>query len=186
MLGVSALLLLLAVGFDPGGHAVAARVSAAGAEDWRLPSSAPSREIRGPEAGARIYAANCVACHQADGNGLPGIYPPLAGSEWLGEENRVVRLVLGGLSGRSRFAAGISTRSCRPFGACSQMRKLPRLPATSGRRGAIPVARCARRTWLRPGRKRGQPVRDGEICVQWASALPPDVASDLRLLRSGG
>lgn len=29
--------------------------------------------------GASIYATNCAACHQADGAGLPGVFPPLAG-----------------------------------------------------------------------------------------------------------
>lgn len=30
--------------------------------------------------GARLYAGNCVACHQQDGRGIPGVYPALAGS----------------------------------------------------------------------------------------------------------
>jgi transcriptional activator of cad operon len=33
-----------------------------------------------PEAGARIYDGNCVACHQQNGRGIPGVYPSLAGS----------------------------------------------------------------------------------------------------------
>ena len=44
--------------------------------------------------------ANCVACHQANGEGLPGLYPALADSEWLrGPESRIVRILLNGLSG---------------------------------------------------------------------------------------
>ncbi|MDD5387723.1 MAG: cytochrome c oxidase subunit II [Gallionellaceae bacterium] len=31
--------------------------------------------------GEKIYAANCAACHQADGKGLPGVFPALAGSK---------------------------------------------------------------------------------------------------------
>ena len=31
------------------------------------------------EAGSRVYAANCVACHQAAGTGVPAAFPPLAG-----------------------------------------------------------------------------------------------------------
>jgi mono/diheme cytochrome c family protein len=34
-------------------------------------SAAPSR-------GARLYANNCLACHQKDGTGVPGVQPPLA------------------------------------------------------------------------------------------------------------
>jgi mono/diheme cytochrome c family protein len=31
------------------------------------------------DAGSRVYAANCVACHQAGGTGVPAAFPPLAG-----------------------------------------------------------------------------------------------------------
>jgi mono/diheme cytochrome c family protein len=41
-----------------------------------------------------------VACHQATGHGLPGVFPPLAGSEWVtGKESLVVQIVLHGVSG---------------------------------------------------------------------------------------
>jgi mono/diheme cytochrome c family protein len=30
--------------------------------------------------GAALYATNCAACHQPTGRGLPGVFPPLAGS----------------------------------------------------------------------------------------------------------
>lgn len=50
--------------------------------------------------GASVYSNRCAACHQATGLGLPGAFPPLAGSEYvLGEEERVVRIVLHGLMG---------------------------------------------------------------------------------------
>ena len=42
----------------------------------------------------------CVTCHQANGLGVPGAFPPLAGSEWVvGKEDRLVRVVLHGLGG---------------------------------------------------------------------------------------
>jgi mono/diheme cytochrome c family protein len=31
------------------------------------------------DAGSRVYAANCAACHQASGTGMAGAFPPLAG-----------------------------------------------------------------------------------------------------------
>ena len=31
----------------------------------------------------RLYNMACMACHQPEGKGLPGVYPPLAGSEWV-------------------------------------------------------------------------------------------------------
>ncbi|WP_025917553.1 cytochrome c [Herminiimonas sp. CN] len=50
--------------------------------------------------GAQIFAAQCVACHQAGGTGLPGVFPPLAGSEWvMGKESTLVQILLHGISG---------------------------------------------------------------------------------------
>lgn len=31
------------------------------------------------EEGAKLFAANCAACHQASGEGIPGVIPPLKG-----------------------------------------------------------------------------------------------------------
>ena len=42
----------------------------------------------------------CAMCHQAAGQGLPGVYPPLAGSEWLTAQPAIpIRIVLRGLKG---------------------------------------------------------------------------------------
>lgn len=50
--------------------------------------------------GKQVYTANCVACHQANGKGLPGIFPPLDGSEWVNGDPRVlVNIVLHGVNG---------------------------------------------------------------------------------------
>ncbi len=31
--------------------------------------------------GKKLYKAHCLACHQAKGQGIPGAFPPLAGSD---------------------------------------------------------------------------------------------------------
>jgi mono/diheme cytochrome c family protein len=50
--------------------------------------------------GKRVFTGTCIACHQANGLGIPGQYPPLAGSEWAqGNEERVISIVLHGLNG---------------------------------------------------------------------------------------
>jgi mono/diheme cytochrome c family protein len=50
--------------------------------------------------GAAVFASACVACHQATGSGLPGVFPPLAGSEWVaGKETTVAAIVLHGITG---------------------------------------------------------------------------------------
>ena len=53
------------------------------------------------EVGKKLFNnAACNTCHQVTGLGVPGVYPPLAGSEWVqGSEERVIRIVLYGLNG---------------------------------------------------------------------------------------
>jgi mono/diheme cytochrome c family protein len=51
------------------------------------------------EIGREVYV-NCVACHQTTGLGIPGIFPPLAGSEWvLGRSEKVPAIILHGIFG---------------------------------------------------------------------------------------
>ncbi|MGE0158662.1 MAG: cytochrome c [Gemmatimonadales bacterium] len=51
-------------------------------------------------AGENIYARQCQPCHQTTGDGMPGAFPPLRGSEWVtGEPEIVARILLGGLQG---------------------------------------------------------------------------------------
>lgn len=50
--------------------------------------------------GAQVYASSCGACHQADGQGLAGLAPPLADSEWLLKpQAELAAIALYGLSG---------------------------------------------------------------------------------------
>ena len=50
--------------------------------------------------GEGIYNANCAACHQPNGQGLAGAFPPLAGSDFLqGNRKEVISAALFGLSG---------------------------------------------------------------------------------------
>ena len=50
--------------------------------------------------GESVYNANCSACHQPTGQGLPGAFPPLAQSDFLERDRReVMQAALFGLSG---------------------------------------------------------------------------------------
>jgi mono/diheme cytochrome c family protein len=64
--------------------------------------------------GAQVFAANCVACHQATGKGLPGVFPPLDGSEWVnGDERVLANILLHGVEGEMRVA-GATYKSSMP------------------------------------------------------------------------
>ncbi|MBI3345731.1 MAG: cytochrome c [Burkholderiales bacterium] len=50
--------------------------------------------------GAALFSSLCAACHQANGQGLPGVFPPLAGSEWVqGQASTAAAIVLHGVHG---------------------------------------------------------------------------------------
>ncbi|MEJ5897867.1 cytochrome c [Aquabacterium sp. G14] len=83
---------------------------------WRTTISAPpewgdgrtAEELQGPSGdsagsvdGSAIFSARCAACHQATGAGLPGVFPPLAGSEWVqGDSQTLAAAVLHGINGQ--------------------------------------------------------------------------------------
>jgi len=53
--------------------------------------------------GEALYQMACVACHQPSGEGLTGVYPPLAESDWVrGGVDRLIKTVLHGLEGPLR------------------------------------------------------------------------------------
>ncbi len=50
--------------------------------------------------GEQVFATVCAACHQANAQGLPGAFPPLAGSSWVSQDPETpIRIVIAGLSG---------------------------------------------------------------------------------------
>jgi len=77
-------------------QAAAAAPAAAVAED-------PNRKWTADElrvAGEKLYAANCVACHQATGKGMPPAFPALDGSRLTnGPKAAQIALVLNGKQG---------------------------------------------------------------------------------------
>jgi len=48
-------------------------------------------------AGKAVYQKTCITCHQADGKGMQGAFPPLAGSDYLLKDKyRAIRQVIKG------------------------------------------------------------------------------------------
>lgn len=67
------------------------------------PSAPPASPDAAPAGvdGAAVFLRVCAVCHQPNGAGVPGVFPPLAGSEILAapDPSRAVRIVLHGLQG---------------------------------------------------------------------------------------
>jgi len=53
------------------------------------------------KAGQSLFAGTCSVCHQANGAGLPGVFPPLAKSDFLAADpKRAIGILLHGLTGK--------------------------------------------------------------------------------------
>jgi mono/diheme cytochrome c family protein len=93
-------LLLFAMGFYLGKYGGSFDTIAHQVEQPQLPGSGDVKiEVKGD----MVYAGVCQACHQADGKGVEGKYPPLGGSEWLLQDSFTpARIVLFGLEGEIR------------------------------------------------------------------------------------
>lgn len=65
------------------------------------PKVIPAKNIEESIArGKRIYESSCFACHQTNGQGLPGAFPPLAKSDYLNDKNKSISAVVHGLEGK--------------------------------------------------------------------------------------
>jgi mono/diheme cytochrome c family protein len=69
-------------------------------------SYGPTRPLTGEDnrvyrIGQEVYLrdGHCATCHQANGEGMANIYPPLAKSEWLDDDERLIKIVLKGIWG---------------------------------------------------------------------------------------
>ncbi|MFK8045923.1 MAG: cytochrome c [Crocinitomicaceae bacterium] len=76
-----------------------------GGEEHPVEDFAKSRREKKVEepkyaAGEAVYKKTCVTCHQADGKGMEGAFPPLAGSDYLLQDKaRAIKQVIHGSEG---------------------------------------------------------------------------------------
>jgi len=65
-------------------------------------STKPSQTAPPPD-GAKLYTSTCAACHQANGQGLPGAFPSLAGDPVVTAKDPTqhIQVVLNGLQGKT-------------------------------------------------------------------------------------
>jgi len=68
--------------------------------------------------GEKLFAIQCASCHQVTGLGQPGVYPPLAGSEWVaGDESRMIKIILAGLVGEVQVKGATYNNNMPNIGA---------------------------------------------------------------------
>jgi mono/diheme cytochrome c family protein len=62
---------------------------------------ADAAALPGFEEGKTLFTTICAVCHQPTGLGLPNMFPPLAGSDWVNApgSERLIRIVVHGFQG---------------------------------------------------------------------------------------
>ena len=64
------------------------------------PPGAAKTKAEKIELGRHLFMSICAACHQPSGRGLPNVFPPLAGSDFLNaDKNRAIQTVIFGRQG---------------------------------------------------------------------------------------
>ncbi|MFD0699918.1 copper-containing nitrite reductase [Myroides pelagicus] len=72
-----------------------------------MPNEIPKKEVienktvaQQIKDGKNVFTRTCFACHQSEGQGIDGIFPPLAKSDYLNKDvNRAIKTVINGLQG---------------------------------------------------------------------------------------
>lgn len=89
----------------------------------KQPESTPQTEVAAPAAndemasmmarGEQLYKEKCIACHQANGQGLPNVFPTLVGSEFLLKQTKLA--VSQVLNGSEKVAASKTVKYPAPM-----------------------------------------------------------------------
>ena len=66
--------------------------------------------------GEQLYLSRCMSCHQVDGNGIPGVFPPLNEIDWVtGDKGRLIRITLDGAVGEYDIGGVIYSGAMPPW-----------------------------------------------------------------------
>jgi mono/diheme cytochrome c family protein len=75
-------------------------VNSGGAQGTPRPQGAELSKTEKIEKGKLLFTSICAACHQPTGQGVPNVFPPLAGSDFLNaDKNRAIKTVINGRQG---------------------------------------------------------------------------------------
>ena len=124
------------------------------------------------ELGKSLYdkPGSCTNCHQPTGAGLPGVFPPLAGSEWVnGPAENMIRIHLRGLQGP------ITVKGVE-YGQAVSMAPVPEVIFPSTNENVAAVLTYVRNSWGNTG---SEVTPEMVAKYQGEKGQPPLTAADL-------
>ncbi len=66
--------------------------------------------------GETLYLTRCNSCHQADGEGITGVFPPLNEVDWVtGDKGRLIRIILDGVMGEMQVGNTVYSGAMPPW-----------------------------------------------------------------------
>ncbi len=66
--------------------------------------------------GEALYLTRCSSCHQADGGGITGVFPPLNEVDWVtGDKGRLIRIILDGVMGEIEIGNTVYSGAMPPW-----------------------------------------------------------------------
>jgi ubiquinol-cytochrome c reductase cytochrome b subunit len=107
VLGVTAIVVVFAVGLSTYSQLAIQAEQAENPAPAQAAAAASTAGGASPAviAGAKVYAASCQGCHQPNGTGTAGTFPPLAANTYVtGDPKAVIHTVLYGLNGAIKVA----------------------------------------------------------------------------------
>ncbi len=68
--------------------------------------------------GETLYLTRCSSCHQADGEGITGVFPPLNEIDWVTDDKgRLIRIILDGVMGEMQVGNTVYSGAMPPWKA---------------------------------------------------------------------
>jgi mono/diheme cytochrome c family protein len=97
-----------------GGNGTTSRVTYRGGTEATSGAGESVQAVYDAAKGSDLYIANCSACHLANGEGIPGAFPPLKGSGVVNKDDAAkhIQVVLNGMQGAR--AGGVVYASAMP------------------------------------------------------------------------
>jgi len=123
--------------------------------------------------GQPLYMQTCIACHQPTGMGLPGAFPPLAGSDYVtGSPRRLVATLLKGLQGPLTVKGVTYNNIMLPLDL--------QFPVLKDDAKVADVANYVRNSFGNTAAEVVTPALVTEVRAKWASRTTPFTEADIK------
>lgn len=131
-----------------------------GADAATPPPASLSREQL-MKRGQRVFTQTCAACHQPDGKGIPGAFPPLAKSDFLmADKQRAIGVLLHGLTGQitvngTKYNGVMPKLDLQDADIAAALTYIRNSFGNSGEHVTVEEVRAARATTVAPAQSEG-------------------------------